>query len=59
MNIGEVKNSICQLIELPICLMQATIRIEKQIERKGFLIGLGITATDETNIEFNEQIISF
>jgi hypothetical protein len=59
MNIGDVKNALTQLLNIPICLIQATVRIDKQIEKSGFISGLAIIATDDTNIEMSEQMISF
>ena len=59
MNLDQVVNAISQLLELPICLIQATIRLEKQVEKAGFLENIGVVASDDGNIDWNTQMISF
>ena len=59
MDATEANNMIRQLLKSPAHLIQATTYIDKQITVKGFLLGLGVIATDEGNFEYKERLISF
>lgn len=59
MDVREARNVIQQLLKSPPHLQQSTTYIEKQIQTKGFLLGLSMISTDDTGPDPTEQLISF
>jgi hypothetical protein len=59
MDASEANNMIRQLLKSPMHLKQATTYIEKHIQTKGFLLGLGMIAADEGELDQKERLISF
>ena len=57
MDVREARNLIRQLLKSPAHLINSTTIIEKQIQAKGFLLGLGILATD-SDLDSTERLMA-